>query len=57
MLTTLTGYLLEHGDAAIRLLAIMLGCSVVSLAAAFYVRLIDRREARLATFEGRGGAG
>ena len=45
VLTLLTGYLLENGDAAIRLLAIMLGCSLVALIAALYVRQIDRREA------------
>jgi DHA1 family bicyclomycin/chloramphenicol resistance-like MFS transporter len=47
LLTTLTGYLLEEGDAAIRLLGIMLCCSVLALAAAIYVLIIDRREARL----------
>ena len=47
LLTTLTGYLLEEGDAAIRLLAIMLCCSALSLSAAVYVFIIDRREARL----------
>ncbi len=47
VLTTLTGYLLENGDAAIRLLGIMLFCSVMALSAAIYVFIIDRREARL----------
>ena len=47
LLTTLTGYLLEDGDAAIRLLGIMLFCSVMALSAAIYVLIIDRREARL----------
>jgi len=47
LLTSLTGYLLEDGDAATRLLGIMLLCSVISLSAAIYVLLIDRREARL----------
>jgi len=46
VLTTFTGYLLENGDAAIRLLGVMLFCAVLALAAALYVRLIDRREAR-----------
>jgi Bcr/CflA subfamily drug resistance transporter len=48
LLTSITGYLLEDGDAAIRLLGVMLLCAVGALAAAFYVRLIDRREASLA---------
>ena len=43
LLTTFTGYLLEDGDAAIRLLGIMLCCAVLALAAALYVLLIDRR--------------
>jgi len=47
LLTTLTGYLLEEGDAAIRLLGIMLCCSILALTAAIYVLIIDRREARL----------
>jgi len=47
LLTTLTGFLLQEGDAAIRLLGIMLCCSVLALAAAIYVLTIDRREARL----------
>jgi Bcr/CflA subfamily drug resistance transporter len=47
LLTLLTGYLLEDGDAATRLLGIMLFCSVMALSAAIYVLLIDRREARL----------
>lgn len=47
LLTTLTGFLLESGDAAIRLLGALLTCSLLSLAAAIYVRIIDRREARL----------
>jgi Bcr/CflA subfamily drug resistance transporter len=47
LLTSLTGYLLEDGDAATRLLGIMLFCSVMALSAAIYVLLIDRREARL----------
>jgi hypothetical protein len=47
LLTTLTGFLLQQGDAAIRLLGIMLCCSVLALAAAIYVLIIDRREARL----------
>jgi len=46
LLTTFTGYLLEDGDAAIRLLGVMLFCAVMALVAAFYVRLVDRREAR-----------
>ncbi|MFA9421405.1 MAG: multidrug effflux MFS transporter [Gammaproteobacteria bacterium] len=48
LLTSFTGYLLEDGDAAIRLLGIMLCCAVLALAAALYVLLIDRREASLA---------
>jgi len=52
LLTTLTGFLLEDGDAAIRLLAILLCCSLLALAAACYVRLIDRREARLVVATG-----
>ena len=48
LLTTLTGYLLEDGDAAIRLLGIMLFCSMMALSAAIYVLIIDRHEARLA---------
>jgi Bcr/CflA subfamily drug resistance transporter len=55
LLTTLTGFLLETGDAAIRLLAALLSCSLLALAAAFYVRLIDRREARLVTLDGGAG--
>jgi Bcr/CflA subfamily drug resistance transporter len=47
LLTTLTGFLLEDGDAAIRLLGALLTCSLLALAAACYVRLIDRHEARL----------
>jgi Bcr/CflA subfamily drug resistance transporter len=47
LLTTLTGFLLETGDAAIRLLGALLTCSLLALAAAIYVRFIDRREARL----------
>ena len=47
LLTSLTGYLLEDGDAATRLLGIMLLCSVMALSAAIYVLLIDRRQARL----------
>ena len=47
LLTTLTGFLLETGDAAIRLLGALLSCSLLALAAAFYVRLVDRHEARL----------
>ncbi len=46
LLTTFTGYLLEDGDAAIRLLGIMMSCALLALSAALYVRLIDRREAR-----------
>ena len=46
VLTVFTGYLLEDGDAAIRLLGVMLFCAVLALAAAFFVRLIDRRGAR-----------
>ena len=46
LLTLLTGLLLEQGDAAIRLLAIMLSVSVLALSAASYVWLIDRSEAR-----------
>jgi fucose permease len=49
LLTMLTGYLLEDGDAAIRLLGIMLCASLLALSAAIYVRFIDRREARLVT--------
>lgn len=52
LLTTLTGYLLEEGDSAIRLLAIMLCCSALSLAAAIYVQIIDRHEARLVSISG-----
>lgn len=48
LLTSFTGYLLEDGDAAIRLLGIMLCCAVLALVAALYVLLIDRREASLA---------
>jgi Bcr/CflA subfamily drug resistance transporter len=48
LLTSFTGYLLEDGNAAIRLLWIMLCCAVLALAAALYVLLIDRREASLA---------
>jgi len=55
VLTTLTGQLLENGDAAIRLLGALLACSLLSLAAAFYVRLIDRREARLVSMTGATG--
>jgi len=47
LLTTFTGYLLEEGDAAVRLLGIMLCCSALALSAAIYVLIIDRREARL----------
>jgi Bcr/CflA subfamily drug resistance transporter len=47
LLTLLTGYLLEDGDVATRLLGIMLFCSVMALSAALYVLLIDRREAKL----------
>ena len=47
LLTTMTGYLLENGDPAIRLLAIMLTVSLLALCAALYVWVIDRREARL----------
>ncbi|HUV20390.1 MAG TPA: multidrug effflux MFS transporter [Gammaproteobacteria bacterium] len=47
LLTLFTGYLLEDGDAAIRLLGIMLCCSLLALSAAIYVLLIDRREVRL----------
>ncbi len=47
LLTTFTGYLREQGDAAIGLLGIMLSCSALALAAAIYVLIIDRREARL----------
>jgi len=47
LLTTLTGFLLETGDAAIRLLGALLTCSLLALAAAFYVRLVDRCEVRL----------
>jgi len=47
LLTVLTGYLLEDGDPAIRLLGVMLSCAVLALSAAFYVRLVDRREATL----------
>ena len=47
VLTSVTGYLLEDGDAATRLLGIMLLCSVMALSAAIYVLLIDRRESRL----------
>ena len=46
VLTVFTGYLLEDGDAAIRLLGVMLFCATLALAAAFYVRVIDRRESR-----------
>ena len=53
LLTTLTGFLLETGDAAIRLLGALLTCSLLALAAAIYVRIIDRREARLVSV-GRG---
>jgi len=52
LLTTLTGFLLESGDAAIRLLGALLTCSLLALAAAIYVRLIDRREARLVSVGG-----
>jgi Bcr/CflA subfamily drug resistance transporter len=52
LLTTLTGFLLEDGDAAIRLLGALLTCSLLALAAACYVRLIDRREARLVSVGG-----
>jgi DHA1 family bicyclomycin/chloramphenicol resistance-like MFS transporter len=48
LLTSFTGYLLEDGDAAIRLLGIMLCCAVLALVAALYVLLIDRHEASLA---------
>lgn len=47
VLTVFTGYLLEGGDPAIRLLGVMLSCAVLALSAAFYVRLIDRSEATL----------
>jgi fucose permease len=52
LLTLFTGYLLEDGDPAIRLLGIMLCASLLALAAAIYVLLIDRREARLVTISG-----
>jgi MFS family permease len=52
LLTLLTGYLLEDGDAAIRLLGIMLCCSLLALSAAIYVLLVDRREARLVPIGG-----
>jgi Bcr/CflA subfamily drug resistance transporter len=55
LLTTLTGFLLESGDAAIRLLGALLACSLLALAAACYVRLIDRREARLVSVSGVAG--
>ena len=55
LLTTLTGFLLETGDAAIRLLGALLTCSLLALAAAIYVRFIDRREARLVSVGGRAG--
>ena len=45
LLTTLSGYLLEQGDAAISLLGIMLACAVIALLAAVYVRVIDERAA------------
>jgi len=45
LLTTLSGYLLEQGDAAIRLLGIMLACALIALLAAVYVRVIDERAA------------
>jgi Bcr/CflA subfamily drug resistance transporter len=56
LLTTLTGFLLETGDAAIRLLGALLTCSLLALAAAIYVRFIDRREARLVSVGGGQGA-
>jgi len=55
ILTTLTGLLLETGDAAIRLLGALLTCSLLALAAAFYVRFVDRREARLVSVGGGAG--
>jgi Bcr/CflA subfamily drug resistance transporter len=55
LLTTLTGFLLESGDAAIRLLGALLTCSLLALAAACYVRLIDRREARLVSVGAEAG--
>lgn len=55
LLTTLTGFLLETGDAAIRLLGALLTCSLLALAAAIYVRFIDRREARLVSVGGGAG--
>ena len=58
LLTSLTGFLLEQGDPAIRLLAIMLTASVLALTAAFYVRMIDRREASMvATDTAQNGPG
>jgi Bcr/CflA subfamily drug resistance transporter len=56
LLTTLTGFLLETGDAAIRLLGALLTCSLLALAAAWCVRLIDRREARLVSVGGGAGS-
>ena len=55
LLTTLTGFLLETGDAAIRLLGALLTCSLLALAAAIYVRFIDRREALLVSVGGGAG--
>jgi len=51
ILSTFAGLVLEQGDAAIRLLGIMLGCALLALLAAFYVRYIDRREGELVTAE------
>jgi Bcr/CflA subfamily drug resistance transporter len=48
LLSMLTGLLLEQGDAAIRLLGIMLGSAALALLAALYVHMVDRSEARRA---------
>jgi len=55
ILTTLTGLLLETGDAAIRLLGALLTCSLLAFLAAIYVRFVDRREARLVSVGGGAG--
>ena len=48
LLSMLTGLLLGQGDAAIRLLGIMLASATLALLAALYVRMVDRQEARRA---------
>lgn len=46
ILTSVTGAILTEENGAYQLLGVMLFCSLAALAAAFQVRLLDRREAR-----------